>query len=44
MLFDDEPKKRTIARDIGRDLSLIAIGELISRVGLLKAEIVGLES
>lgn len=43
-LFDDEPKKKPLAHEIGQDLSLLSVGELDERIGLLKAEIVRLEA
>ncbi|MEO5324001.1 DUF1192 domain-containing protein [Mesorhizobium sp. CC13] len=43
-LFDDEPKKKPLAHEIGQDLSLLSVGELDDRIGLLKAEIVRLEA
>ncbi|MEJ6783448.1 DUF1192 domain-containing protein [Aminobacter sp. Piv2-1] len=43
-LFDDEPKKKPLAHEIGQELSLLSVGELNDRIGLLKAEIVRLEA
>ncbi|ODT07067.1 MAG: hypothetical protein ABS58_08680 [Mesorhizobium sp. SCN 65-20] len=43
-LFDDEPKKKPRAHEIGQDLSLLSVGELNERIGLLKAEITRLEA
>jgi len=40
---DDRPKKK-IAHEIGQDLTLLSLGELAARVGLLKEEIVRLEA
>ncbi len=40
---DDLPKKK-ITHDVGQDLSLLSVGELAERVGLLKDEIVRLEA
>lgn len=43
-LFDDEPRKKPLAHEIGQELSLLSVGELNDRIGLLKAEIVRLEA
>jgi uncharacterized small protein (DUF1192 family) len=40
---DDLPKKK-IAHEIGQELSLLSVGELAERIGLLKDEIARLES
>jgi len=40
---DDLPKKK-IAHEVGQDLSLLSVGELAERIGLLKDEIVRLEA
>jgi uncharacterized small protein (DUF1192 family) len=40
---DDLPKKK-IAHELGQDLSLLSVGELGERIGLLKEEIARLES
>ena len=40
---DDLPKKK-IAHEIGQELSLLSVGELAERIGLLKEEIVRLEA
>ena len=40
---DDLPKKK-IAHEIGQELSLLSVGELAERIGLLKDEIVRLEA
>jgi uncharacterized small protein (DUF1192 family) len=40
---DDLPKKK-IAHEIGQDLSLLSLGELAERIGLLKDEIARLEA
>lgn len=42
-LFDDEPKKKPKAHEIGQDISLLSVGELQERIGQLKAEIARLE-
>lgn len=42
-LFDDEPKK-SVAHEIGQDLSLLSVDELDHRIALLRAEIVRLEA
>jgi uncharacterized small protein (DUF1192 family) len=39
---DDRPKKKS-AHEIGQDLSLLSVGELAERIGLLKDEIGRLE-
>jgi uncharacterized small protein (DUF1192 family) len=39
---DDLPKKK-ITHDMGQDLSLLSVGELADRIGLLKEEIARLE-
>jgi uncharacterized small protein (DUF1192 family) len=40
---DDLPKKK-ITHEIGQDLSLLSVGELGARIGLLKEEIARLEA
>ena len=40
---DDLPKKK-IAHEIGQELSLLSVGELTERIGLLKDEIARLEA
>jgi uncharacterized small protein (DUF1192 family) len=40
---DDLPKKK-IAHEIGQELTLLSVGELAGRIGLLKDEIVRLEA
>jgi uncharacterized small protein (DUF1192 family) len=40
---DDLPKKK-ITHEIGQDLSLLSVGELGERIGLLKDEIARLEA
>jgi uncharacterized small protein (DUF1192 family) len=40
---DDLPKKK-IAHEIGQELSLLSVGELGERIGLLKEEIARLEA
>jgi uncharacterized small protein (DUF1192 family) len=40
---DDLPKKK-IAHEIGQELTLLSVGELAERIGLLKDEIVRLEA
>jgi len=43
-IFDDEPKKKARPHEIGQDLSLLSVGELSERIGLLRDEIVRLEA
>jgi uncharacterized small protein (DUF1192 family) len=40
---DDRPKKK-IAHEIGQDLTLLSVGELTERIGLLKDEIGRIEA
>jgi uncharacterized small protein (DUF1192 family) len=40
---DDLPKKK-IAHELGQDLTLLSVGELGERIGLLKEEIARLET
>ena len=40
---EDLPKKK-IAHEMGQDLSLLSVGELGERIGLLKAEVARLEA
>jgi uncharacterized small protein (DUF1192 family) len=40
---DDRPKKK-IAHEIGQDLTLLSVGELTERIGLLKDEIARIEA
>jgi uncharacterized small protein (DUF1192 family) len=40
---DDLPKKK-IAHELGQDLTLLSVGELGERIGLLKEEIARVES
>jgi uncharacterized small protein (DUF1192 family) len=40
---DDLPKKK-IAHEIGQELTLLSVGELAERIGLLKDEIARLEA
>lgn len=43
-LFDDEPLRKPKAHEVGQDLSLLSVGELRERIGLLHAEIERLEA
>ena len=43
-LFDDDRPKPKRAHEIGQDLSLLSVGDLDERIGILKAEIARLES
>jgi uncharacterized small protein (DUF1192 family) len=40
---DDRPKKK-LTHEIGQDLTLLSVGELTERIGLLKDEIARLEA
>ena len=40
---DDRPKKK-IVHEIGQDLTLLSVGELTERIGVLKEEIARLEA
>ena len=40
---DDRPKKKLV-HEIGQDLTLLSVGELNERIGLLKEEIARLEA
>ncbi|QPC85832.1 DUF1192 family protein [Mesorhizobium sp. NBSH29] len=43
-LFDDAPPKPKRAHEIGQDISLLSVGELEERIGILRGEIARLES
>ncbi len=43
-IFDDEPRKKPKPHEIGQDLSLLSVGELSERIGLLRDEIARLEA
>lgn len=43
-LFDEEPRKKPKPHEIGQDLSLLSVGELNERIGLLRDEIDRLEA
>ncbi len=43
-LFEDDRPKRKIAHELGQDISLLSVGELDERIGILKAEIERLEA
>jgi uncharacterized small protein (DUF1192 family) len=43
-IFDDEPRKKQKPHEIGQDLSLLSVGELAERIGLLREEIRRLEA
>ncbi len=43
-LFDDEPKKKVTAHEIGQDLALLSVSELTQRIALLRIEIERLEN
>ena len=40
---DERPKKKT-SHEIGQDLSLLSVGELTERIGILRDEIARLEN
>ncbi len=42
--FDDEPRKKPKAHEIGQDISLLSRGELEDRIALLRSEIARLEA
>ena len=43
-IFDDEPKKKARPHEIGQELSLLSVGELTERIGILRDEITRLEN
>ena len=44
-IFDDEPVKKIPRKhEIGQDLSLLSVGELTERIGVLRGEIARLEA
>ncbi|MEO5757767.1 MAG: DUF1192 domain-containing protein [Mesorhizobium sp.] len=43
-IFDDEPKKKARPHEVGQDLSLLSVGDLTERIGLLRDEIARLEA
>jgi uncharacterized small protein (DUF1192 family) len=43
-LFDEEPRKKQKAHEIGQELALLSVGELRERIALLQQEIVRLEA
>jgi uncharacterized small protein (DUF1192 family) len=43
-LFDDDRPKPKRAHEIGQDLSLLSVGDLDERIGILTAEISRLEA
>ncbi|MER9843708.1 DUF1192 domain-containing protein [Mesorhizobium australicum] len=43
-IFDDEPKKKVRPHEIGQDLSLLSVGDLSERIGILRDEIARLEA
>ncbi|MGX5840376.1 DUF1192 domain-containing protein [Mesorhizobium sp. ArgA1] len=43
-IFDDEPKKKSRPHEIGQDLSLLSVGDLTERIGILRDEITRLEA
>ena len=43
-IFDDEPKKKARPHEIGQDLSLLSVGDLTERIGILRDEIARLEA
>jgi uncharacterized small protein (DUF1192 family) len=43
-VFEDDKPKRKLAHELGQDLSLLSVGDLEERIGLLKTEIERLEA
>lgn len=43
-IFEDEPRKKPKAHEIGQDLSLLSVTDLNERIGLLREEIARLEA
>jgi uncharacterized small protein (DUF1192 family) len=43
-VFEDDRPKKKLAHELGQDVSLLSVGDLSERIGLLKAEIVRLEA
>jgi uncharacterized small protein (DUF1192 family) len=43
-IFEDEPRKKPKAHEIGQDLSLLSVADLNERIGLLREEIARLEA
>lgn len=43
-LFDEPVKRPAPAHEIGQDLSLLSVDELMRRVGILKGEVARLEA
>ena len=43
-IFDDEPRKKAPAHEIGQDLSLLSINELRDRISQLEAEVARLKA
>jgi uncharacterized small protein (DUF1192 family) len=43
-IFEDEPRKKPKPHEIGQDLSLLSVAELNERIGLLRDEILRLET
>ncbi|MGN6144984.1 MAG: DUF1192 domain-containing protein [Mesorhizobium sp.] len=43
-IFEDEPRKKPKAHEIGQDLSLLSVADLNERIGLLREEIGRLEA
>jgi uncharacterized small protein (DUF1192 family) len=43
-LFEDDKPKRKLAHELGQDLSLLSVGDLEERIGLMKTEIARLEA
>jgi uncharacterized small protein (DUF1192 family) len=42
-IFDDETVKKPRKHELGQDLSMLSVGELVDRIGQLKDEISRLE-
>ena len=43
-IFEDEPRKKPKAHEIGQDLSLLSVADLTERIALLHEEIARLEA
>ncbi|MDR7034165.1 DUF1192 family protein [Mesorhizobium sp. BE184] len=43
-VIDDEPRKKLATHEIGQDIALLSVGELIERIAVLRGEISRLEA